>query len=109
MINMKHTNTLIAALHLLSSSSMSNIILYLDNTLKMAPSYVQMKILTHFFLCLNLNSGLFALYMFMHFSGFENWGVGVAKLTLNLQFDCFVTHLHMFSCLFSFEFDLNFR
>jgi hypothetical protein len=47
--------------------------------------------------------------MFMHFSGFENWGVGVAKLTLNLQFDCFVTHLHMFSYLFSFEFDLNFR
>jgi hypothetical protein len=41
--------------------------------------------------------------MFMHFSGFENWGVGVAKLTLNLQFDCFVTHLHMFSRLFSFE------
>ena len=35
--------------------------------------------------------------MFVHLSGFENWGVGIAKLTLNLQFDCFVTHLHMFS------------
>jgi hypothetical protein len=60
---------------------------YLDNTLKICTN----ENFNNFFLCLNLNSGLFALYMFMHFSGFENWGVGVAKLTLNLQFDCFVT------------------
>jgi hypothetical protein len=28
--------------------------------------------------------------MFVYLSGFENWGVGIDKLTLNLQFDCFV-------------------
>jgi hypothetical protein len=48
MINMKHTNTLIAALHLLSCNATFkheyNIIHYLDSMLKMAPSHVQMKI-----------------------------------------------------------------
>ena len=48
----------------------------------------------------------FVCFILEWLSKFENWGVGIAKLTLNLQFDCFVTHLHMFSCLFSF--DLNF-
>jgi hypothetical protein len=45
---LSHTNTLIAALHLLSCNATFkheyNIIHYLDSMLKMAPSHVQMKI-----------------------------------------------------------------
>ena len=45
----------------------------------------------------------------MHFSGFENLGVGVAKLTLNLQFDCFVGIFNLNNCNYNIHINMNIK